>query len=283
MEERMKSKKMEYYLQKSIQEKFALPAFNTLNMECTQVIVDAAEEVAAPVILQITESSIKYAGFAYINQILKVADESPNVFVHLDHGTSDSTILRCINSDAFSSVMIDRSKKSFEQNIQDTINIKKQAHDKLVESELGIVGGKEEDIIAEGSIYTNFEEAIEFVSQTKIDLFAPAVGTAHGIYKDTPKLNYDLISKLRAKITIPLVLHGSSGLSDEQVKLCIQAGMNKINIDTELKQHFIKGFLQYMNIHPEAYDLRQIFGAAKASMKEIVLHKIAICGAEGKI
>jgi len=279
----MKSKKMELYLQKSIQEKFALPAFNTLNMECIQVIVDGAEEANAPVILQITESSIKYAGFDYINQILEVADRSPNVFVHLDHGTSDINILNCIKSNAFSSVMIDRSKESFEQNIKDTINIKTQANNKLVESELGIVGGKEEDIIAEGSIYTDIDEAIDFVARTKIDLFAPAVGTAHGIYKDTPKLNYELINKLREKISIPLVLHGSSGLSDEQVKLCIQAGMNKVNIDTELKQNFIQGFLQYMDKNPEAYDLRQIFGAAKASMKEIVLHKIRICGAEGKI
>lgn len=279
----MKSKQMKFYLNKAVKEKFALPAFNTLNMECTQVIVEAAEELKAPIILQITESSLKYAQFDYINSILEIADKSSNVFIHLDHGTSFENILKCIQSNAFSSVMIDRSKESFEHNIQDTISIKQQSGEKLVESELGIVGGKEEDIIAEGSIYTDVNEALEFVERTNIDLFAPAVGTAHGIYKDTPKLNYELIAELRSKMVLPLVLHGSSGLSDEQVKLCVEAGMNKVNIDTELKQNFVKGFLEFMEVNPNAYDLRQIFGSAKKMMREIVLHKIDICGAVNKI
>ena len=279
----MKSEKMRKYLQRSIQENFALPAFNTLNIECTQVIIEVAEEAKASVILQITESSIKYIGFEYINSVLAIANKLMNIFVHLDHDTIDETIIKCLKSEAFSSVIIDRSKESFEQNIKDTIFIKKQAQNKLVESELGIVGGKEEDIIVEGSIYTNVNEAEEFVASTKIDLFAPVVGTAHGIYKDTLKLNYDLINQLREKIDIPLVLYGSLGLLDELIKLCIQAGMNKINIDTELKQNFIKGFLRYMDKNFKAYDLRNVFGEAKSSMKEIVLHKIEICGVTGEI
>lgn len=279
----MKPDKMKFYLDKSIKEKFALPAFNTLNMEQTQVIVEAAEEAKAPVILQITESSIKYAGFAYINNILAVADESPNIFVHLDHGTTGETIIKCIKSHAFSSVMIDRSKETFIKNIAETALIKKEAGTKLVEAELGIVGGKEEEIESAESIYTNVDEAIEFVERTKVDLFAPAVGTAHGIYKNTPKLNYDLINSLRTKLELPLVLHGSSGLSDEQLKLSIEAGINKVNIDTELKQNFIKGFLNYMGKNPDAYDLRNIFASAKSAMKEIVLHKINVCGASNKL
>jgi len=279
----MKPDKMRFYLDKSIKEKFALPAFNTLNMEQTQVIVEAAEEAKAPVILQITESSIKYAGFDYINNILAIANESPNIFVHLDHGTTDENIIKCIKSNSFSSVMIDRSKETFLKNIEETALIKKEAGNKLVEAELGIVGGKEEEIEAAESIYTNVDEAIEFVERTKVDLFAPAVGTAHGIYKDTPKLNYNLINTLRSKLSVPLVLHGSSGLTDEQLKLSIEAGINKVNIDTELKQNFIKGFLEYMQKDPEAYDLRKIFSSAKEAMKVIVMHKINVCGANGKL
>ncbi len=279
----MKLDKMKFYLDKSIKEKFALPAFNTLNMEQTQVIVEAAETLNAPVILQITESSIKYAGFDYINSILAVADKSPNIFVHLDHGTTNENIIKCIKSSSFSSVMIDRSKETFIKNIAETALMKKEAGEKLVEAELGIVGGKEEEIVALESIYTNVDEAIEFVERTKVDLFAPAVGTAHGVYKDEPKLNYDLINSLRSKLSVPLVLHGSSGLTDEQLKLSIEAGINKVNIDTELKQNFIKGFLDHMQKDPEAYDLRKIFGSAKETMREIVLHKITVCGAKGKL
>ncbi|MGL4524754.1 MAG: class II fructose-bisphosphate aldolase [Spirochaetia bacterium] len=279
----MKIEGLRAVLQRAVKEKFALPAFNTLNMEFTSLIVEVAEETKSPIILQITESSVKYAGFDYIDAILGVADRSEYVFVHLDHGTSLENIKRCLASNAFTSVMIDRSKESFQNNLAATQEVVAMSCGKLIEAELGIVGGKEEEIEAEETLYTDKVEAIEFIEKTQIALFAPAVGTLHGIYKNTPKLNYELIKDLRSASTIPLVLHGSSGLSDDEVRTCVEAGMNKINIDTELKQHFIMGFMDFMKKDPSAYDLRKIFGAAKDEMRKILLHKINICGAMGQL
>lgn len=278
----MKVDSFKEILQRAVKEKFALPAFNTLNMEFTSLIVDVAEETKTPLIVQITESSLKYAGFDYINAILTIADRSRYAFVHLDHGMSLDNIKKCLSSEAFTSVMIDRSKENFEKNTADTREVVDLSNGKVIEAELGIVGGKEEEIEAE-TLYTDLNEAMEFIEKTKIGLFAPAVGTVHGIYKSKPCLNYDLIRDLRKNSQIALVLHGSSGLSDEEVRTCVEAGMNKINIDTEVKQHFIAGFMNFMQANPQAYDLRKIFGAAKDNMRQILLHKIDICGARGKL
>lgn len=278
-----KSAQLRKYLDRAIKEKFAIPAINTTNMETTQSIVEAAKELKAPVILQITESAIKYAGFEYIESILKIADSHPNVFVHLDHGTTLEMAKRCIESPAFSSVMIDKSKTAFEENVNATKEIKEYAGYKLVEAELGIVGGKEEDIVAHGSIYTQPEEAKQFIDNTKVDILAIAIGTAHGVYKDEPKLNYEIIGEIRALVgDIPLVLHGSSGLSDEQLRKSVEAGINKVNLDTEIKQAYISGFMNYLGENPADYDLRKIFGNARLTAKEAIKDKIRVLGAENK-
>lgn len=278
-----KSKELKKYLQKAIEEKFAIPAINTTNMETTQAVVEAARELNAPVIIQITESAIKYAGFEYAQAILKIASEVPQVFVNLDHGVSVEMAKKCGDSDVFSAVMIDKSKEKFQENLKIAKEIKEYIGDKLVEAELGIVGGKEEDIIAENSLYTNPKEAQEFVKKSKVDLLAIAIGTAHGIYKDTPILNYEIIRDIRKKLPFtPLVLHGSSGLSDIQLKMTVEAGINKVNLDTEIKQEFIKGFQNYLEKNPEDYDLRKIFGMAKINAKELIKNKIRVLGAENK-
>lgn len=280
-----KSLELKKYLEKAIQEKFAIPAINTTNMETSQAVVDAAKELNSPIILQITESAVKYAGFEYAEAILKIADENPNVFVHLDHGSTEEMVKRCIESPVFSSVMIDKSKENFENNKKISKVIKDYAGYKLVEAELGVVGGKEENIVSEVSIYTDPEEAKLFVDETSVDSLAIAIGTAHGVYKDTPKLNYDIIKSIRALVgdKTSLVLHGSSGLTDDQIKEAVASGINKVNLDTEIKQEFIKGFTEYMGNNPGDYDLRKIFGEARITAKELIKDRIRILGSENKI
>lgn len=278
-----KSKELKKYLKKAIDEKFAIPAINTTNMETTQAVVEAAKELNAPVIIQITESAIKYAGFEYAEAILKIASEVPQVFINLDHGVTVEMAKRCGDSEVFSAVMIDKSKTKFEENLNAAKEVKEYVGEKLVEAELGVVGGKEEDIIAEGSIYTDSQEAEEFVRRSGVDLLAIAIGTAHGVYKDTPKLNYEIIREIRTKLPeTPLVLHGSSGLTDNQLKLSVEAGINKVNLDTEIKQEFIKGFQEYLEKNPSDYDLRKIFGTARSVAKELIKNKIKVLGADNK-
>lgn len=278
-----KSEQLKYYLEQAIKNKFAIPAINTTNLETTYAIVEAAKELKAPVILQITESSINFAGFNYIEALLEVAGNTPNIFIHLDHGTSEEIVKKCIESNSFSSIMIDKSKSHFEENISITKKIKEYAGYKLVEGELGVVGGKEEDIHSESSIYTDPLQAKEFVEKTKVDLLAIAIGTAHGVYKEEPQLNYEIIEKIRSEIKeIPLVLHGSSGLSDEQLKKAVASGINKVNLDTEIKQEFIKGFKGYLDKNTNEYDLRKIFGTARNEAKELIKNKIKVLGADNK-
>ncbi len=280
-----KSLKLKEYLKRAINEKFAIPAINTTNMETTQAIVEAAKELNSPIILQITESAIKYAGFKYAENILKVANENPDVFIHLDHGRSELIVKKCIESPIFSSVMIDKSKESFEKNLSISKCIKEYAGYKIVEAELGIIGGKEEDIICKEPIYTVPKEAKYFVSLTKVDTLAIAIGTTHGIYKGVPKLNYKLIGEIRNQLgnEIGLVLHGSSGLSNEQIKKVIKFGINKINLDTDIKISFIKGFQGYLKDNPFDYDLRKIMGEGRLVSKELIKTKIKLTGAENKI
>ncbi len=280
-----KSLKLKEYLKRAINEKFAIPAINTTNMETTQAIVEAAKELNSPIILQITESAIKYAGFKYAENILKVANENPDVFIHLDHGRSELIVKKCIESPIFSSVMIDKSKESFEKNLSISKCIKEYAGYKIVEAELGIIGGKEEDIICKEPIYTVPKEAKYFVSLTKVDTLAIAIGTTHGIYKGVPKLNYKLIGEIRNQLgnEIGLVLHGSSGLSNEQIKKVIKFGINKINLDTDIKISFIKGFQGYLKDNPFDYDLRKIMGEGRLISKELIKTKIKLTGAENKI
>lgn len=267
--------------------RYAVGAFNINNMEIVQAIVGAAAELEAPVILQASQGAIKYAGIEYITALGKLAAEKYNIPIalHLDHGTDFEEIMKCIRY-GFSSVMIDASKHPLEENIRITKEIVRIAHSVgvSVEAELGKIGGTEEQIVVSDAeiTYTDPKEAKVFVEETGVDSLAIAVGTAHGIYKGTPKIDFDRIKEIDSMVDIPLVLHGSSGVDYNSLKKAVQLGICKINIDTDIRASFAKAVKDTVASKPDEIDPRKIIGPARDLMKEVVKEKIQVFGSQGK-
>lgn len=266
---------------------YAVGAFNVNNMETIQAIIEAAEETRSPVILQASQGGLKYAGVEYLATLGKLAANNATVPValHLDHGTDFEQIMLCIRH-GFSSVMIDASKYSLEENIAYTKKIVELAHavGVTVEAELGKIGGTEDDIVVSerDATFTNPEEAKRFAEETGVDYLAIAVGTAHGIYKGEPKLDYDRIEAIRSIVDIPLVLHGSSGVPEASIKKAVPLGIAKINIDTDLRIAFAEGVKDFIKEKPEEIDPRKILTPAKEAMKKKIIEKMHIFGSAGK-
>ena len=275
-------------LKKAQREQYAIPAFNIHNLETMQVIVETVAEYQSPVILAGTPGTYSYAGTENIIQIANELSKKHHVplAVHLDHHEEFSDIANKINA-GVRSVMIDGSHLPFDENITLVKQVVEYAHryDVSVEAELGRLGGVEDDLIVDSkdALYTNPAQAIEFVKKTNIDSLAIAIGTAHGLYKSEPKLDFERLSEIRSVIDIPLVLHGASGVPDKDVRECIQRGICKVNIATELKIAFSDALKQYLLIHPDANDPRNYMKPAKAAMKEIVQKIITTCGCAGKL
>ncbi|HHY16124.1 MAG TPA: ketose-bisphosphate aldolase, partial [Firmicutes bacterium] len=202
---------------------YAVGAFNLNNMEILQAIIEAAEEENSPVFIQASQGGIKYAGIEYIAGMGKVAAEKAKVpvAINLDHGTSFTQVVQCIRH-GFSAVMIDASQYPFEENIALTKKVVEIAQPVGVstEGELGKIGGVEDDVSVEtaDATFTDPKEAAEFVERTQVDALAIAIGTAHGVYKGVPKLDFARLEKIAATVDIPLVLHGASGVSDEDIR-----------------------------------------------------------------
>ncbi len=266
---------------------YAVGAFNVNNMEIVQAIVEAAEEMNAPVILQASQGAIKYAGIEYITALAKVAASKVKVpvAIHLDHGTDFEQIMLCIRH-GFTSVMIDGSKYELKKNIEITRKVVEVAHavGVSVEAELGKIGGTEDDITVDEreATFTDPEEAKIFVDETNVDSLAIAVGTAHGVYKGEPKLDFDRIKAIKDKLGIPLVLHGSSGVPADAIEKAVSLGINKINIDTDLRIAFTQAMKDYHKEHPDNIDPRKVLGPARAAMKEVIKGKIVLFGSAGK-
>ena len=264
---------------------YAVCAFNAENLEMVQAIIWGAEEMNSPVIIQTTPSTVKYSDCAYFHAIVRTAAENSRIpaALHLDHGTGFDLVCKAIKS-GYSSVMIDGSQKSFEENINITKKVVEFAYglNIPVEAELGKVGGKEDDFISDGEIYTNPGDAIEFVRQTGIDSLAIAIGTAHGLYKIQPKLDLDRLSEIKTIIDIPLVLHGATGLSDETIKECVKRGINKINFATELRQIYTNAVRENLNSDENIIDVKIYSGYARDCVKELVKEKIRLSGSAGK-
>ena len=275
------SKKMLLDAQKG---KYAVAAFNAENMEMVIAIVQKAEEMRAPVMIQTTPSTLKYAAPAMYRAMVKTLADKATVPVcmHLDHGNSVALANECL-TDGYSSVMIDGSKLVLDKNIALTkeVVISAKKYGIPVEGELGSVGGKEDDTEG-GNGYTIPSEAVFFVKETHIDSLAVGIGTAHGIYKTTPVLDVERLKQIREVVDIPLVLHGASGLSDEAVAECIANGICKVNIATELRQAYTEGVREFLTADAEVFDPKKYGKAAIEKVKAVVEKKILMCGCQGK-
>jgi fructose-bisphosphate aldolase class II len=288
---------------------YAIGAFNVQNLESMLAVAEAAVEEKSPTIMQITPSVIKYAGLAYISNLVKTAAQLAPVPIamHLDHGDSFDTAVKCVNA-GFTSVMIDGSFLSFEDNVAVTKRVVSVAHPKgvSVEAELGKLAGVEERSVEEkDAILTDPEAAVEFVEKTGVDTLAVAIGTSHGAYKFKSEAKLDLkrLAIISEKIGIPLVLHGASsvpqdivgkankygaeltgakGIPEDQYRKAIPLGIAKINIDTDLRLAFTATVREVLTNSPKNFDPRKILGPAKDAMKEVAKGKMRLFGSSGK-
>ncbi len=266
---------------------YAVPAFNIHNMETLQVAADIAAQLHSPLILAATPSTVAYAGADYLAAMAAVAAARVDIPIalHLDHHEKFSDIKSSIDA-GFTSCMIDASKEPFAVNIERTKEVLAYAHryDVTVEAELGKLVGMEDDLVVDekDSMYTNPKDAVRFIEATGIDSLAVAIGTAHGLYKGRPKLDFDRLQAIRSVVDIPLVLHGASDVPDEFVQRAIHLGICKVNIATDLKIPFSGAIKAYFQEHPEASDPRKYLNPAKEAMAAVVRHKIAVCGSAGK-
>ena len=264
---------------------YAVGAFNVENMEMAMAVIAAAEELCAPVMLQTTSSTLKYATpEMFCAMVSALAKDSPiPITVHLDHGSGTDIVEKTLNA-GYTSVMIDGSQLSFEDNIkitQQSVAMAK-AFNVPVEAELGRVGGKEDETESAEASGTDPQEAVTFVKETGIDSLAIGIGTAHGFYKGTPVLDKKRLAEIRAVVDIPLVLHGASGLSDKDVQDCIALGICKVNFATELRVAFTDGIKQTLAEHPETFDPKPLGKTGIQNVKELVANKIKVCGCDGK-
>ena len=271
-------------LRKAQEQGFAVGAFNVENMEMAQAIISAAEELRAPVILQTTPSTVRYAGTGmYAAMVAALAQEATvPVAMHLDHGDSFALCAQALRS-GYTSVMIDGSKLPLEENIALTYKVSEMcaAVDVPVEGEIGRVGGKEDDLESDGG-YTIPEEAVRFEKESGLFSMAVGVGTAHGFYKEKPQLNKELITTLRGMLQAPMVLHAASGLSDEDVKDCIRRGICKVNFATELRAAYTEGVKAVLAENPKTFDPKAYGKEARQRVKALVMERMLVCGCDGK-
>lgn len=288
---------------KSIEEKFAIGAFNINNMEFVQAIMDAAAKENSPVILQTSASAIKYARIPYLKKMIEAGLEEHDipVVLHLDHGPDFETCKLCIDS-GYTSVMFDGSKYDFEENIRRTKEVVDyaHAHGVVVEAELGKLAGIEDDVNVADSdaMYTDPEQALEFVQRTGCDSLAIAIGTSHGAYKfkGEAKLRFDILEKIKELIPdTPIVLHGASTVIPEYVEMCNEfggkmpgakgvpdemlheaslRGVSKINVDTDLRLAMTAGIRKTFVENPEVFDPRKYLGLGREYIEETVANKM---------
>jgi fructose-bisphosphate aldolase class II len=279
MEKTMKNEgpDLKELLQQARSGAYAIGAFNiTCYLTCRAAIA-AANETATPILLQTSVGTVKQFGaeelFAMMD-LLRRGARVPVLF-HLDHCTDPELAKKCVDT-GWDSVMIDMSAKPLEENISITAGIKKYAKNKGVgvEGELGIIKGVEEEISADEQQLAGYEDSIKFIDGTEVDAFAPAIGTAHGLYKKEVNLNYDLVKRLADSTDVPIVVHGGTGLTTEQFHTLIYSGASKINVSTALKYAYIDGLREYWADHQDEYNPIKLNDAAESSVRKVVADHI---------
>ena len=264
---------------------YAVGAFNAENMEMVKAIIQAAEELKAPVMIQTTPSTVKYGTLETFFGIVsaEAAKATVPVCLHLDHGSSFELAMQAIKA-GYTSVMIDGSHEDFEGNVAISKKVADVANalNIPVEAELGKVGGKEDDLEANADTNTDPQEAKEFVERTGITSLAVAIGTAHGFYAGTPVLDKERVSEIRKVVDVPLVLHGASGLSEEDVRECVERGMCKVNFATELRVAYTDAVKKLLEEKPETYDPKKLGVVGIEAVKEVVKSRMVMCGCDGK-
>lgn len=274
------------FIRAAQQRKVAIAAFNIHNLETIQAVVEGALEERAPVIIQTTPGTVKHAGLPYIAAIVKKASELYDIpiILHVDHCSSYQIIVQCIQN-GYTSVMIDGAALPYDQNVELVRKVVEIAHyaGVAVEGEIGRIGGTEDNLTVDEkeAALTIPDEAKRFVNDTGIDTLAVAIGTAHGMYKGEPKLDFERLSDIRKLINIPLVLHGASGVPDSSIRESIARGVCKINIATELKNPMAHAIQDCFKSRPAENDPRSYMGAAKDAVKKVVRQKIRLCGSSG--
>lgn len=293
---------------------YAIGAFNVNNMEIVQAITEAADELKSPIILQCSSGARKYAKHAYLVHLVKAALEETNIPIalHLDHGGDFEICKQCIDG-GFTSVMIDGSSLSYEDNIAVSKKVADYAHERgvVVEAELGTLAGVEDDVKVEhgSESYTQPDQVEDFVNRTGVDSLAIAIGTSHGAYKfkpgQKPQLRFDILDEVTKRLPgFPIVLHGASsvlpkyvdiinanggkledaiGIPEDMLRQAARSAVCKINIDSDLRLGLTAGIREHMFAHPDHFDPRQYLTDARAYVKEVVAHKITtVLGSEGK-
>ncbi|TJY41502.1 ketose-bisphosphate aldolase [Cohnella pontilimi] len=266
---------------------YCIGAFNVHTLEMLQAVVEAAEEVQSPLILQSTVGTVKHLGPDYIAAAATVASNRSGVPIalHLDHCSDFQVIMQCIRA-GYTSVMIDASHEPYDHNVAATRKVVEAANAVgiNVEAELGRVGGVEDDLVVDDrdALLADPDECARFVADTGVHTLAPAIGTAHGIYKGDPDIDFERIARIASKVSVPLVLHGGSGIPDAQVRRCVELGMSKMNVATELRIVFSDAIKAVFAANPDENDPRKYMIPAKQALKAAAIEKMRLCGSVGK-
>ena len=267
--------------------KFAVPAFNIGNLEILRAVMEVAEETNSPVILEIHPLEIEYLTDPFVLTVKEYAHKSKvPVVIHMDHGSNIYDVMRSIKN-GYTSVMIDASNLPYEENVALTKQVVELAHkvNVSVEAEIGTIGAMNyETEGVDNVLYTDPEQAKDFVKRTGIDCLAVAIGTAHGLYPKnfTPKLNLELLKILNKEVNIPLVLHGGSGNPDEEVTASVSLGVSKVNISSDVKSVFFKKCHELLNENPNQYEPCDLFPKCIDEAKKVIYHKLNVLNTIGK-